>query len=286
MPKKLIVILGPTGVGKTDYSISRALEAGSPVISCDSRQIYKEMRIGTAVPEPEQLAAVPHYFIQTRSIRDIYTAGDYERDALSLIEQLFSEGHDTLIMTGGSMMYIDAVCNGLDNLPEVPLLLREQLMNCLDTEGVEALAAQLKELDPETYASIDRSNGQRVVRALEVCIYTGEPFSSFKTGLSKQRSFEIEKIGLVRPREELYERINLRVDRMMEQGLVEEARGLLPYRDLPALQTVGYRELFRHFDGEYDLSKAVELIKRNSRHYAKRQLTWWRRDDRIRWISL
>ena len=286
MPKKLIVILGPTGVGKTDYSISRALEAGSPVISCDSRQIYKEMRIGTAVPEPEQLAAVPHYFIQTRSIRDIYTAGDYERDSLSLIEQLFSEGHDTLIMTGGSMMYIDAVCNGLDNLPEVPLLLREQLMNCLDTEGVEALAAQLKELDPETYASIDRSNGQRVVRALEVCIYTGEPFSSFKTGLSKQRSFEIEKIGLVRPREELYERINLRVDRMMEQGLVEEARGLLPYRDLPALQTVGYRELFRHFDGEYDLSKAVELIKRNSRHYAKRQLTWWRRDDRIRWISL
>ncbi len=286
MPKKLIVILGPTGVGKTDYSISRALEAGSPVISCDSRQIYKEMRIGTAVPEPEQLAAVPHYFIQTRSIRDIYTAGDYERDALSLIEQLFSEGHDTLIMTGGSMMYIDAVCNGLDNLPEVPLLLREQLMNCLDTEGVEALAAQLKELDPETYASIDRSNGQRVVRALEVCIYTGEPFSSFKTGLSKQRPFEIEKIGLVRPREELYERINLRVDRMMEQGLVEEARGLLPYRDLPALQTVGYRELFRHFDGEYDLSKAVELIKRNSRHYAKRQLTWWRRDDRIRWISL
>ncbi len=286
MPKKLIVILGPTGVGKTDYSISRALEAGSPVISCDSRQIYKEMRIGTAVPEPEQLAAVPHYFIQTRSIRDIYTAGDYERDALSLIEQLFSEGHDTLIMTGGSMMYIDAVCNGLDNLPEVPLLLREQLMNCLDTEGVEALATQLKELDPETYASIDRSNGQRVVRALEVCIYTGEPFSSFKTGLSKQRSFEIEKIGLVRPREELYERINLRVDRMMEQGLVEEARGLLPYRDLPALQTVGYRELFRHFDGEYDLSKAVELIKRNSRHYAKRQLTWWRRDDRIRWISL
>ena len=212
MPKKLIVILGPTGVGKTDYSISRALEAGSPVISCDSRQIYKEMRIGTAVPEPEQLAAVPHYFIQTRSIRDIYTAGDYERDALSLIEQLFSEGHDTLIMTGGSMMYIDAVCNGLDNLPEVPLLLREQLMNCLDTEGVEALAAQLKELDPETYASIDRSNGQRVVRALEVCIYTGEPFSSFKTGLSKQRSFEIEKIGLVRPREELYERINLRVE--------------------------------------------------------------------------
>ncbi len=286
MPKKLIVILGPTGVGKTDYSISRALEAGSPVISCDSRQIYKEMRIGTAVPEPEQLAAVLHYFIQTRSIRDIYTAGDYERDALSLIEQLFSEGHDTLIMTGGSMMYIDAVCNGLDNLPEVPLLLREQLMNCLDTEGVEALATQLKELDPETYASIDRSNGQRVVRALEVCIYTGEPFSSFKTGLSKQRSFEIEKIGLVRPREELYERINLRVDRMMEQGLVEEARGLLPYRDLPALQTVGYRELFRHFDGEYDLGKAVELIKRNSRHYAKRQLTWWRRDDRIRWISL
>ena len=286
MAKKLVVILGPTGVGKTDFSIGRALEAGSPVISCDSRQIYKEMSIGTAVPDEAQLTAVPHYFIRTRSVKDPYTAGDYERDALELIERLFAEGHETLVMTGGSMMYIDAVCNGLDNLPEVPLLLREQLMNCLESEGVEPLAEQLRDLDPETYSTIDRANGQRVVRALEVCIYTGVPFSSFKTGQSKKRDFEIEKIGLERPREELYDRINRRVDRMMEDGLVEEARRLIPYRDLPALQTVGYRELFRHFDGEYGLDKAVELIKRNSRHYAKRQLTWWRRDDSIRWISL
>ena len=286
MAKKLVVILGPTGVGKTDFSIGRALEAGSPVISCDSRQIYKEMSIGTAVPDKAQLAAVPHYFIRTRSVKDPYTAGDYERDALELIDRLFAEGHETLVMTGGSMMYIDAVCNGLDNLPEVPLLLREQLMNCLESKGVEPLAEQLRDLDPETYSTIDRANGQRVVRALEVCIYTGVPFSSFKTGQSKKRDFEIEKIGLERPREELYDRINRRVDRMMEGGLVEEARRLIPYRDLPALQTVGYRELFRHFDGEYGLDKAVELIKRNSRHYAKRQLTWWRRDDSIRWISL
>ena len=286
MAKKLVVILGPTGVGKTDFSIGRALEAGSPVISCDSRQIYKEMSIGTAVPDEAQLAAVPPHFIRTRSVKDPYTAGDYERDALELIDRLFAEGHETLVMTGGSMMYIDAVCNGLDNLPEVPLLLREQLMNCLESEGVEPLAEQLRDLDPETYSTIDRANGQRVVRALEVCIYTGVPFSSFKTGQSKKRDFEIEKIGLERPREELYDRINRRVDRMMEEGLVEEARRLIPYRDLPALQTVGYRELFRHFDGEYGLDKAVELIKRNSRHYAKRQLTWWRRDDSIRWISL
>ena len=285
MGRRLLVILGPTAVGKTDYSIEKALEVGSPVISCDSRQFYKEMRIGTAVPTPEQLARVRHYFIQDRSVTENYTAGMYEADALKLIDRLFAEGHETLVVTGGSMMYIDTLCYGLDDFPEVPLLLREHLMECLRDEGVEVLADQLKELDPVTYAEIDLSNGQRVIRALEVCLYTGQPFSSFKTRTFKERDFEIEKIGLVRPREELYARIDARVLQMMDEGLEAEARSLLPYRDLPALQTVGYREMFDYFDGKHDLEETVRLIQRNTRHYAKRQLTWWRRDPEIRWIE-
>ena len=286
MGRRLLVILGPTAVGKTDYSIERALECGSPVISCDSRQFYKEMRIGTAVPTPEQLARVPHYFIQNISITQNYTAGMYEADALDLIGRLFDEGHETLVVTGGSMLYIDALCYGLDDFPEVPLMLREHLMDCLRSEGVDVLADQLKELDPVTYDEIDISNGQRVIRALEVCLYTGEPFSSFKTRCFKERDFEIEKIGLSRPREELYARIDQRVLRMMDDGLEAEARSLLPYRDLPALQTVGYREMFDYFDGKQDLEETVRLIQRNTRHYAKRQLTWWRRDPDIRWVDI
>ena len=286
MGRWLLVILGPTAVGKTGYSIERALEYGSPVISCDSRQLYKEMRIGTAVPTEEQLARVPHYFIQTLSVTDNYTAGMYEADALRLIGRLFDEGHETLVVTGGSMLYIDALCYGLDDFPEVPLMLREHLMDCLRSEGVEVLAEQLKELDPVTYGEIDISNGQRVIRALEVCLYTGEPFSSFKTRSFKERDFEIEKIGLIRPREELYDRIDKRVLQMMDDGLEAEARSLLPYRDLPALQTVGYREMFDYFDGKQDLDETVRLIQRNTRHYAKRQLTWWRRDTDIRWIEV
>ena len=286
MGRRLLVILGPTAVGKTDYSIERALECGSPVISCDSRQFYKEMRIGTAVPTPEQLARVPHYFIQNISVTQNYTAGMYEADALDLIGRLFDEGHETLVVTGGSMLYIDALCYGLDDFPEVPLMLREHLMDCLRSEGVDVLADQLKELDPVTYDEIDISNGQRVIRALEVCLYTGEPFSSFKTRCFKERDFEIEKIGLSRPREELYARIDQRVLRMMDDGLEAEARNLLPYRDLPALQTVGYREMFDYFDGKQDLEETVRLIQRNTRHYAKRQLTWWRRDPDIRWVDI
>ena len=285
MGRRLLVILGPTAVGKTDYSIDKALEVGSPVISCDSRQFYKEMRIGTAVPSPEQLARVPHHFIQDRSITENYTAGMYEADALALIDRLFAEGHDTLVVTGGSMLYIDALCYGLDDFPEVPMLLREHLMECLRDEGVDVLAEQLKELDPVTYEEIDLSNGQRVIRALEVCLYTGQPFSSFKTRSYKERDFEIEKIGLQRPREELYARIDARVLKMMDEGLEAEARSLLPYREFPALQTVGYREMFDHFDGKQDLEETIRLIQRNSRHYAKRQLTWWRRDPSIRWID-
>ena len=286
MGRRLLLILGPTAVGKTVYSIEKALEYGSPVISCDSRQFYREMRIGTAVPSEEELARVRHYFIQDRSVTENYTAGMYEADAIDLIGRLFAEGHETLVVTGGSMLYIDALCYGLDDFPEVPLLLREHLMECLRDEGVEVLAEQLKELDPVTYDEIDISNGQRVIRALEVCLYTGRPFSSFKTRRFKERDFTIEKIGLQRPREELYERIDTRVLKMMDEGLEEEARRLLPYRDLPALQTVGYREMFEHFDGKYDLETAVRLIQRNTRHYAKRQLTWWRRDPSIQWIDI
>ncbi len=285
MGRRLLVILGPTAVGKTDYSIGKALEFGSPVISCDSRQFFKEMRIGTAVPTAAQLGRVPHYFIGNLSVTDNYTAGMYEADALRLIDRLFGEGHETLVVTGGSMLYIDALCYGLDDFPEVPLQLREHLMDCLRSEGVKVLADQLKEMDPVTYGEIDISNGQRVIRALEVCLYTGEPFSSFKTRSFKERDFEIEKIGLQRPREELYARIDARVLKMMEEGLEEEARSLLPYRDLPALQTVGYREMFDYFDGKTGLDTAVRLIQRNTRHYAKRQLTWWRRDASIRWID-
>ncbi|MBR1795130.1 MAG: tRNA (adenosine(37)-N6)-dimethylallyltransferase MiaA [Bacteroidales bacterium] len=285
MGRRLLVILGPTAVGKTSYSIRKALELGSPVISCDSRQLYKEMRIGTAVPSPEELAAVPHHFIQTLSVTQNYTAGMYEADAMALIDRLFAEGHETLVVTGGSMMYIDALCYGLDDFPEVPLMLREHLMECLRDEGVEVLAEQLRELDPVTCEEIDLSNGQRVIRALEVCLYTGQPFSSFKTRSIKDRDFEIVKIGLQRPREELYARINARVEKMMDEGLEAEARSLLPYRDLPALQTVGYREMFDYFDGKQDLETTVRLIQRNTRHYAKRQLTWWRRDPSIHWID-
>ncbi len=285
MSRRLEIILGPTAVGKSGYAVRRALEVGSPVISCDSRQIFQELKIGTAVPSEEQLAAVQHYFIRCVPITRNYTAGIYEVEALELVNRLFAEGHETLVMCGGSMLYIDAFCFGLDDFPEVPLQLRRHLMDCLQSEGVEVLAQQLKELDPLSYEELDLSNGQRVIRALEVSMYTGQPFSSFKTRRFKERDFEIVKIGLERPREQLYERINARVLQMMEDGLEAEARAMLPYRDLPALQTVGYKELFDYFDGKCTLEQAVRHIQADTRHYAKRQLTWWRRDPDIRWIS-
>ena len=285
MARKLEIILGPTAVGKTGYAIRRALEVGSPVISCDSRQIYQELKIGTAAPSDEEMAAVKHYFIRSIPITRNYTAGIYEAEALELVNRLFSEGHETMVMCGGSIMYIDEFCYGLDDFPEVPIQLRHHLMECLRDEGVEVLAEQLKELDPVSYEELDLSNGQRIIRALEVSMYTGQPFSSYKTRTFKERDFQIEKIGLERPREELYERINTRVERMMEEGLEAEARAMLPYRDLPALQTVGYREMFEYFDGTYDLETTVRHIQASTRHYAKRQLTWWRRDENIRWIK-
>lgn len=286
MPRRVEIILGPTGVGKTAYAIQRAQEVGSPVISCDSRQIYKELCIGTAAPSRRERELVKHYFVRCIPVTRNYTAGIYEAEALDLVHRLFDKGHETLVMCGGSMMYIDAFCYGLDDFPEVPLQLREHLMECLQEDGVESLAEQLKELDPISYEQLDLSNGQRVIRALEVSMYTGQPFSSFKTGTFKERDFEIVKIGLERPREQLYERINARVLQMMSRGLEEEARRMLPYRDLPALQTVGYKELFNYFDGKCDRDEAVRRIQVNTRHYAKRQFTWWRRDSAINWVNL
>ena len=286
MERRLLIILGPTAVGKTDLSIGKALEYGSPVISCDSRQIFKDMTIGTAVPDASQLAAVKHYFIQTVPLTEVYTAGDYEQDAITLIEKLFDEGHETLVMTGGSMFYIDAVCKGLDDLPDGEPGLRKELWNRLAEEGVDVLAEELRLKDPLTYSRIDVKNSQRVIRALEVCLLTGKPFSSYKTGVLRTRPFIIEKVGLQRHREELYSRINRRVLDMIDAGLEDEVRTLIPYRDCQALQTVGYKEMFKYIDGECSLDEAVRMIQLNTRHYAKRQLTWWRRESDIRWIDL
>lgn len=286
MRRKLLVIAGPTAVGKTDYSIETALRCGSPVISCDSRQIYKEMTIGTAVPDASQLSAVKHYFIHSISVLDAYSSGQFEIDALALIEKLFSEGHETLVMAGGSGFYIDAVCNGLDNLPVPPPELREELTRRVREEGVEALADELKRLDPAAWKAIDIKNGQRVVRALETIIVSGRSFTEFKLVEPRKRDFEIEKICLTRPRDVIYDRIDRRVLQMIDEGLVEEVRGLEKYRDLPALQTVGYREIFGYLDGNYSLDESIRLIQRNTRHYAKKQLTWWKRDNAIKWIDL
>ncbi len=303
--RKLLIILGPTAVGKTDYSIETALKYDSPVISCDSRQIYREMSIGTAVPDASQLAVVKHYFIHSHTVTELYTAGKYEIEALGLINRLFDEGHETLVMAGGSGFYVDALVNGLDDFPSADLELRRQLTDRLENEGVDSLRMELRTLDPESYATIDIANGQRVVRALEVCLMTGRPFSSFKTSQQKKRNFEIEKIGLIRPRDVLYDRINRRVIKMIDDGLVDEVRSLAQYRDLAALKTVGYKEIFDWFDYESglvsaeewgptipgdgpvtSLDRAVELIQRNTRRYAKRQLSYWNRDNQITWLEL
>ena len=286
MGRKLIIVVGPTAVGKTGWSIDLALRVGSPVISCDSRQIYKEMTIGTAVPDASQLAAVKHYFIQDHTVAKMYTAGMYELEAIDLIEKLFAEGHETLVMAGGSMFYVDAVCNGLDDMPPADDDLRQELTRRVREEGVDSLRMDLKRLDPVAYESIDIANPQRVLRAVEVCLLSGRPFSSFKLAAPKKRSFEIEKIGLCRPRDVLYDRINQRVDKMMEDGLVNEVRSLEEYRDTTALRTVGYSEIFSYLDGKCSLEQAVADIKTNTRHYAKRQMTWWKRDKDIRWIEL
>ena len=284
MEKELTVIVGPTAVGKTDYSIGLAKEYGSPIISCDSRQIFREMKIGTAPPSPEQLAAVKHYFIFSHSVSQYYTAGKYELEALAIINELFKT-HDRLVVVGGSGLYVDALCYGLDDFPPADIELRNQLMERLEREGLESLRLELKQLDPESYYSMDIANRQRIVRALEVTLTTGRKFSSFKTNKAKERPFKINRIVLSMPREELYERINRRVDQMFDAGLVREVESLVRYRDMPALQTVGYKEIFEYLDGKHSLETARELIKRNSRRYAKRQMTWFRRDKEIAWFE-
>ena len=280
--KELIIILGPTGVGKTDYAIDMALKLGSPVISCDSRQIFKEMKIGTAPPSDEQLARVRHYFIFSNSVTEYYTAGRYELEAMALVEELF-KSHDKLVMAGGSGLYIDAFCNGLDDFPPANPTLRAELTARVDNEGLESLVKQLAVIDPESYSAIELSNKQRVIRAVEVTLQTGRKFSDWKSAPKKVRPFKITKIGLARERTELYERINRRVDLMIENGLVGEVAGLAAFRDMPALNTVGYKEIFDYLDGRQSLETAIELIKRNSRRYAKRQLTYWGRDSSIIW---
>jgi len=282
MKNKLIVLLGPTGVGKTAWSLSLAKQYSTVIVSSDARQIYREMKIGTAVPSEQELAAVPHYFIGNHSIHEHYTAGKYELEALALLEKLFAQ-YSTILLVGGSGLYIDALCNGIDAIPDADMPLRESLVKRLETEGVESLRFQLKQLDEATYQTIDLKNPHRIMRALEVCIATGKPYSEWKTGTAKKRNFEIEKIGLTRPREELYARINARVEQMMADGLLEEARNLYPYRELPALKTVGYTELFDHFDGKTDLETAVRLIQQHTRNYAKKQLTYWARYSDIQW---
>lgn len=283
MQQTLIVILGPTGIGKTDLSIDIARELGTEIISSDSRQIYKELKLGTAVPSDDQLQKVKHHFIGHKSIYDYYNASMFEFEVLDLLDELYKK-YNQVIMTGGSGMYIHAVCDGIDELPTIDNQLRDDLIQKYNKEGIESLRIQLKMLDPESYQNIDLKNPKRILKALEVTIQTGKPYSSFLTRPKKERPFHILKIGLQRERDELYHRINVRVDQMVQDGLVEEAQYFFKDRHLNSLNTVGYKELFEHFEGKISLTKAIELIKRNSRHYAKRQMSWFNRDQEIHWF--
>ena len=282
--KRLVVIVGPTGSGKTDLSIRIALHYGAPILSTDSRQMYRGLPIGTAQPTADQFQAVEHHFIPSHALADNLSCGEYETQALACLERLFA-GHDCVVAVGGSGLYVKALCEGMDDLPQADENLRRELAARLRTEGLEALAGQLRTLDPDYYAVVDRSNPARVVRALEVCLQTGLPYSRLRTGRRRKRDFDIVKVGIDMPREELYGRIDHRVGQMLADGLEAEARAVYPYRGLNALQTVGYQEFFDYFDGRISYDRAVELIKRNSRRYAKRQLTWFRRDAEIRWFG-
>lgn len=282
--KRLLVVVGPTGSGKTNLSIRLALHYGAPILSTDSRQVYRGMPIGTAQPSADQLQAVEHHFIASRDLTDNLNCGEYEVQALVRLEELFAD-HDWVVAVGGSGLYVRALCEGMDDLPQADEPLRRELERRLAEEGLGALAEELRELDPEYCRTADLNNPARVMRALEVCLQTHMPYSRQRTGERRPRSFEIVKIGIDLPRDVLYDRINRRVDRMLADGLEAEARALYPYRELNALKTVGYREFFDYFDGRIGYDEAVELIKRNSRRYAKRQLTWFRRDSEIRWFA-
>ncbi len=283
MHKFLIVVVGPTGIGKTKTSIEIAKHYKTDIISADSRQIFKELKIGTATPSEEELREAKHHNIGSHSIHDYYSAWEFEQDALKFTEELFKT-HNQLVLTGGSMMYIDAICKGIDEIPTIDQELRDNLMNQYNTEGIDSIRRQLKQLDPVFYEQVDLMNHKRVIHAVEVCLMTGKTYSSLRTNTVKKRPFQIIKVGLELEREEVYNRINLRVDQMIEMGLVEEAKQFYPLKELNSLNTVGYKELFGYFDGDYDLNKAIELIKRNTRRYAKKQLTWFKKDAETQWF--
>lgn len=279
----LLILLGPTGVGKTELSLRIAEHFHAPILSSDSRQLYKDLPIGTAAPTAAQMKRVKHYLVGTLSLTDYYSASQFEEEVLALLDELYAS-NPVAVLTGGSMMYIDAVCKGIDEIPTVTSEIRQAVYAEYEQKGLAPFLDELKKADPVHYEEVDRNNYKRVLHAIEICRQTGQPYSSFRTNIRKERPFQIIKIGLTRDREELCERINRRVDQMMADGLLEEARKVYPYRHLNALNTVGYKELFKYFDGEWPLDLAVEKIKRNSRVYARKQMTWFKRDPEIRWF--
>lgn len=283
MKKTLVILLGPTGVGKTELCLSLAEELNTEIISCDSRQFFRELKIGTAAPTEAQMQRVKHHLVGNLSIFDYYSCGRFEIDALKKLDELF-QSKEVVLMTGGSMLYIDAICKGIDDIPNVDQELRDSLHERYANEGIDNILAELKLLDPEYYDMVDKKNHKRIIHALEICLTSGKTFSSFRKETAKERPFDIIKIGLNLPREELYERINKRVDIMFEEGLMEEAKTYYPHRNLNSLNTVGYKELFEYFDGNWDLDFAKNMIKQNSRRYAKKQLTWFNRDKDINWF--
>lgn len=279
----LIVLIGPTGIGKTDLSLNIAEHYNTEIISADSRQLYADLKIGTAAPTPEQLARVKHHFVGTLQLTDYYSAAQYEAEVMKKLDELFKK-HSVIVLTGGSMMYVDAVCKGIDDIPTVDEETRKTLMQHYENVGLERLCAELKILDPEYYDIVDKKNPKRVIHALEICYMTGQTYTSFRTSQTKERPFNIIKVGLRREREELYARINKRVDIMMEDGLLEEAKSVYQYKNLNSLNTVGYKEMFKYLDGEWELPFAIEKIKQNSRIYSRKQVTWFKRDTDITWF--
>lgn len=282
--KTLIVLIGPTGVGKTDLSIRIAEKYNSPIISADSRQLYSELKIGTAAPSEEYLKRIKHYFVGTLKLTDYYSAAQYESDVMELLDALF-KNHDTILLTGGSMMYIDAICKGIDDIPTVDSETRWMMMEKYENEGLERLCSELKLLDPKYYSIVDLKNPKRVIHALEICYMTGKTYTSFRTGNKKQRPFNILKIGLSRDRDELYERINRRVDIMISEGLIDEVKSVYKYKELNSLNTVGYKEIIQYLDGNWTLDYAIDKIKQNSRIYSRKQMTWFKRDNEINWFN-